>query len=161
MNIKIKIKIIPTKQKPSFKILLSNSYDAFDSKNCLDLFCLSSSFFENNAPVLQNVAVFFNYQLTHKCGNRFGLISNRNIKKTTIKSLNNGKFRCISRFPISLHLPEVFEESTSCSLLSVVTAGETLEEPQALFQGTRMSSILEQLRTRHDLVLLDAPAPQR
>ena len=109
MNIKIKIKIIPTKQKPSFKILLSNSYDAFDSKNCLDLFCLSSSFFENNAPVLQNVAVFFNYQLTHKCGNRFGLISNRNIKKTTIKSLNNGKFRCISRFPIHVHLPEVFE----------------------------------------------------
>ena len=58
MNIKIKMKIIPTKQKPSFKILLSNSYEAFDSKNCLDLFVYGSSFFENNAPVLQNAAVF-------------------------------------------------------------------------------------------------------
>ena len=75
----------------------------------LNSFCLSSSFFENNAPVLQNAAVF-NYQLTHKCGNRFGFISNQNINKTTIKRLNNRKFRCISRFPISLHLPEVFEE---------------------------------------------------
>ena len=34
----IKIKIIPTKQKPFFKILLSNSYEAFDSKNCWTFF---------------------------------------------------------------------------------------------------------------------------
>ena len=104
MNTDIKINKTPSKQKPSFKVLLSKSYKAFDSKNCLDLFSLSSSFFENNAPVLQKVAVF-NYQLTHG----YGFPSNRNINKKTSLRLNNGKFWYMSRFPVSMLLPEVFE----------------------------------------------------
>ena len=107
MNIDIEINRTPSKQKPSFKVLLSKSYKAFNSKNCLDLFCLSSSFFENNAPVLQKAAVF-NYQLTHKCGNRYGFTSNRNINKKTSLRLNNGKFWHISRCPVSVLLPEMF-----------------------------------------------------